>query len=63
MAIAVSDTSVKDEKIAGFQYLTSENREFKVAREVYHKKQEMNSIGRAEVLTLLELISILETKG
>ena len=63
MTIVASDVSVKDKKITGFWYLTSMNREFEVVREVYYKRWELNSIGGVEVLTLLELISILEIKG
>ena len=61
-AVAVINASVKDGKMGGQIIVNTERREL-VSNKLYHKNWIHNTSGSAEVMVLLELITLLEKKG
>ena len=63
MAVAATDASVKGYGMGGCWIFTDLQKNFKQERMLYHKNWEDNTSGCAEVIVLLELITVLEKKG
>ena len=63
MAVAATDASVKGYGMGGCWIFTDLQKNFKQERILYHKNWEDNTSGCAEVIVLLELITMLEKKG
>ena len=62
-AYVASDASVKNGQMAGYWTMQDLNQELLLHHHVYHKEQNENMVVRAEAITLLELIKIVERKG
>ena len=62
-AVTTTDTSVKGYSMSGCWILTDVEKSFKYENILYHKYWKDNVPGSAEVIVLLELISVLERKG
>ena len=63
-AIAASDTSVKEKCMGGCWIIAQSNRKVTFLKsKLYHNQWNDNTSGIAEVLTLLDLISVIETRG
>ena len=62
-AVAATDASVKDHCMGGWWILTSKDKSFKLEKGLFSRNWEDNSSGCAEVIVLLELMTVLEEKG
>ena len=62
-AVAVTDTSVKEFSMGGCWIITDEDKRVRIENVLCHKKWEENMLDIAEVIILLELITVLEKKG
>ena len=62
-AVAATDASVKNETMGGRWIISNKQRTFEFSGELYHKEWKENMAGIAEVITLLELITVLERRG
>ena len=62
-AVAATNASVKEFSIGGFWIITNNDKRVRTENVLYHKKWEKNTPGMAEVIILLELITVLEKKG
>jgi len=62
-AVAATDASVKDGMMGGRWIMSNTQRTFELSGELFHKEWNENTAGVAEVITLLELITVLERRG
>ena len=62
-AVAATDASVKGDGMGGVWIISDTNRKFEISNEMYHKRWRENTSGSAEVLVMLELITVLERRG
>jgi len=62
-AVAATDASVKSDKMSGVWIISDIEKKFKISNEMYHKRWRDNTSGSAEVIVMLELITVLERRG
>lgn len=62
-AIAAADASAKDHCMGGWWILTSKDKLFKLENGLFSRNWKDNSSGCAEVIVLLELMTVLEKRG
>ena len=61
--VAVSDALVKDGRMGRCWIIANVEKKELISNELYHKEWEHNTSESAEVIVLLELITLLEKKG
>ena len=61
-AVAAIDASVKNGKMGGSQIMSNVNKRELLSNQLYHKHWIDNTTGIAEVIILLELITVIERK-
>ena len=61
--IAASDALVKDGEMGGAWMIKNSNGDELIRNEIYHKEWKENSKRLVEVITLLELIQVIEQKS
>ena len=62
-AVAATDASVKGDAMSGVWIMSDIERSFEIKNEIYHKRWRENTSGSAEVLVMLELMTVLERRG
>ena len=60
--MAVTDASVKNRKMGGRWILSNRQRSAEISGELHHKEWNENRAGIAEIITLLELITVIERR-
>ena len=63
IAVAASDTSVKDNQMGECWIIANLNSKMLLSNILYHQRWDENISGVAEVITLLELLIVIEKKG
>jgi len=63
LAVAATDASVKEGQMKESWIITDVEKKSILKNQLYHKECSDNTLGIAEVIVLLELITILEQKG
>ena len=63
LAVSATEASVKEAHMRGAQIITDVEKNFELRNQLYHKEQNDNTLGFAEVIVLLELITVLEQRG
>ena len=62
-AFAATDVLAKDGKMSGYWIIANNVNKDVLSRDLHHKRWEHNSLGSAEVIVLLELLTVLKKRG
>ena len=62
-AFAATDASVKGDRMSGVWIISDIDKNYKISNEMYHMRWRENTAGSAEVIVMLELITVLERRG
>jgi len=62
-AVAATDASVKNDQMSGVWIMADKEKTFQISNEIYHKRWRDNTAGAAEVIVMLELLTVLERRG
>ena len=62
-AVAATDASVKGNRMSSMWIISDIDQNFEISNDMYHKRWRDNTAGSAEVIMMLELMTVLERRG